>query len=81
MTAEEKKLVKKQIAKEIEKANDGLLTMIRSEIRKATGNRWGYFKCESCGASRDPFYRDRGNQQIPFCGSTCGRPMTFKDLP
>jgi len=80
MTAEEKKTIKKQVDDSIQKVKDNLLDMIRVEIRKSTGNRWGYFKCENCGAERSPFYRDRMNPQLPVCGPTCGHTMTFKDL-
>ncbi len=76
MTAEDKKLVKKQIEETIAGIKDDFLKAIRREIHMATGVRYGAWKCENCGNEKEPVYHNPRNVRIPAC-PVCGQAMTF----
>lgn len=97
MTADDKKIVKDILSKELlkaldviqkdgakfgkeigEKAAEATLSTIRTEIKEATGYKYGYWACE-CGKRQAPYYRDPRNVRQPFC-HPCGKSMTWKNV-
>ena len=55
-----------------------VVSMIRKEIREATGIMYGHWVCDCGGCKGNAYYRDPRNYNIPMC--PCGKLAVFQEI-